>query len=536
MDGQLSFILDGQAGAEKTSAFSFSQEIIDTVLTHGSGISNGKMRIYEQFEKSLSAKENVTFLKNEYGWGGSAPVIIGTGINEQHDGKGITLARGFGNDAPKITLKWTQVEKRIGELIRMDRYLNPKEKEYYPKWLEEQEARRAELEEKRKNRQILSTAPKETPEQIAEEVSSEHYEYHLGDTVYIGASEYEILSFDDERVMLYDTEMPLFNKEFSRTEFDEKVRENPMNDHLKVPDQNAKPLEMLAQAKEIINEFCQNEYGSNADFSNLQEVGVAFTTITDDEIPIQVNANLVDFSIDQYLDGKLIESTKYRSMEEMIESALVYLDFDDLTSITDEQIENVLEVKTDKEPEPIKPQWEKKRSKVRSFDLHPDIPLAERNTFDLRNHPVEPAGKKERFRRNMEAIRVLKECEAENRFATPAEQIILSKYVGWGGLSEAFDERNSAWADEFLELRRALSPDEYAAARESTLTAFYTPPEVTTAIYKAMEQMGFKEGNLLEPSCGIGNFIGMLPESMANTRIYGVELDTISAGIAQQLY
>lgn len=536
MDGQLSFILDGQAGAEKTSAFSFSQEIIDTVLTHGSGISNGKMRIYEQFEKSLSAKENVTFLKNEYGWGGSAPVIIGTGINEQHDGKGITLARGFGNDAPKITLKWTQVEKRIGELIRMDRYLNPKEKEYYPKWLEEQEARRAELEEKRKNRQILSTAPKETPEQIAEEVSSEHYEYHLGDTVYIGASEYEILSFDDERVMLYDTEMPLFNKEFSRTEFDEKVRENPMNDHLKVPDQNAKPLEMLAQAKEIINEFCQNEYGSNADFSNLQEVGVAFTTITDDEIPIQVNANLVDFSIDQYLDGKLIESTKYRSMEEMIESALVYLDFDDLTSITDEQLENVLEVKTDKEPEPIKPQWEKKRSKVRSFDLHPDIPLAERNTFDLRNHPVEPAGKKERFRRNMEAIRVLKECEAENRFATPAEQIILSKYVGWGGLSEAFDERNSAWADEFLELRRALSPDEYAAARESTLTAFYTPPEVTTAIYKAMEQMGFKEGNLLEPSCGIGNFIGMLPESMANTRIYGVELDTISAGIAQQLY
>ena len=536
MDGQLSFILDGQAGEEKNSAFSFSQEMIDAVLTRGSGISNGKMRIYERFEKSLSAKENVDFLKNEYGWGGSAPVIIGTGINEQHDGKGITLARGFGNDAPKLTLKWTQVEKRIGELIRMDRYLNPKEKEYYPKWLEEQEARRAELEEKRKNRQILSTAPKETAEQVAEEVSSEHYEYHLGDTVYIGASEYEILSFDDERVMLYDMEMPLFNKEFNRTEFDEKMRENPMNDHLKVPVQNAVPLEMLAQAKEIINEFCQNEYGSNADFSNLQEVGVAFTTITDDEIPIQVNANLVDFSIDQYLDGKLIESTKYSSMEEMIESALVYLDFDDLISITDEQLENVLEAKTDKEPEPIKPQWEKKRSKVRSFDLHPDIPLAERNTFDLRNHPVEPAGKKERFHRNMEAIRVLKECEAENRFATPAEQIILSKYVGWGGLSEAFDERNSAWADEFLELRMALSSEEYAAARESTLTAFYTPLEVTTAIYKAMEQMGFKEGNLLEPSCGIGNFIGMLPESMANTKIYGVELDRISAGIAQQLY
>nr|WP_270497645.1 N-6 DNA methylase [Clostridium fessum] len=134
------------------------------------------------------------------------------------------------------------------------------------------------------------------------------------------------------------------------------------------------------------------------------------------------------------------------------------------------------------------------------------------------------------------AIQLLKKCQEENRFATPEEQIVLSKYVGWGGLSEAFDENNSAWATEYLELSSVLTPEEYASARESTLTAFYTPPEVITAIYKAMEQMGFKEGNLLEPSCGIGNFIGMLPDSMQDSKIYGVELDTISAGIAQQLY
>ena len=153
----------------------------------------------------------------------------------------------------------------------------------------------------------------------------------------------------------------------------------------------------------------------------------------------------------------------------------------------------------DKEPEPIVPAWEKKKKeKVKSFDLHPDVPMAERNNFDLSSNPVEQVGKKERFHRNMEAIKVLKECEFENRFATPEEQLILSKYVGWGGLSEAFDENNSAWADEFVELYTALSPEEYAAARESTLTAFYTPPEVTDAIYKAMEQMGFKEGNLLD--------------------------------------
>ena len=167
----------------------------------------------------------------------------------------------------------------------------------------------------------------------------------------------------------------------------------------------------------------------------------------------------------------------------------------------------------DKEPEPIIPSWEqKKKTKVRSFDLHPDIPMSERNTFDLVSNPVETVGKKERFRRNIMAIQLLKKCQEENRFASPDEQLILSKYVGWGGIPEAFDDRNSAWATEYLELSTVLTPEEYAAARESTLTAFYTPPEVSTAIYKVFEQMGFKEGNLLEPSCGIGNFIGMITD------------------------
>ena len=439
MDGQMTFILDGRAEEKKTSAFTFSQEIIDAVLANGSGFSEGKMRIYEQFEKSLSAKENADFLKNEYGWGGSYPVIIGAGIDESHDGKGITITKGIGKENPHITLSWSQVEKRIGELIRTDRYLNPKEKEHYPQWLESQEERRAKIEETKRNREILSNAPPEQeveptekePEE-AEQSQDVQYEYHLGDKVYIGASEYEILSVDDERVMLYDYDMPLFNKEFLRTEFDRKVRENPMNEHLIVKEEPA-------------------------------------------------------------------------------------------------------EERNEKEPEPVVPAWEQKK-KVKGFDLHPDVSMAERHTFNLRENEVETVGKKERFRRNIMAIQLLKKCQEENRFATPEEQIVLSKYVGWGGLSEAFDENNSAWATEYLELSSVLTPEEYAAARESTLTAFYTPPEVITAIYKAMEQMGFQEGNLLEPSCGIGNFIGMLPDAMQDSKIYGVELDTISAGIAQQLY
>ena len=209
---------------------------------------------------------------------------------------------------------------------------------------------------------------------------------------------------------------------------------------------------------------------------------------------------------------------------------------DDFKALSEHNGVEVKDVR-EKEPEPIVPAWEqKKKSKVKSFDLHPDIPMSERHNFDLANNQVEEVNKKERFHRNYAAIKVLKDCQNENRFATPDEQKILSRYVGWGGIPEAFDERAGAWHTEYAMLKNILTPEEYASARESTLTAFYTPPEVSTAIYKVLEQMGFQEGNLLEPSCGIGNFIGMLPKSMENAKVYGVELDTISAGIAQQLY
>ena len=662
-DSQLSLIESSQAEEKKTSAFTFSQEIIDAVLTRGSGVSEGKMRIYEQFNKSLSAKENVDFLKYEYGWGGSYPVIIGAGIDENHDGKGITLSKGFSENRPSVTLSWSQVEKRIGELIRADRYLNPKEKEQYPQWLEKEETRRAEIEEQKRNREILSTAPPGEAEQpdnddiigkeviiddrrfiiekvgkisgdvsmrdvtfedtvgfpinrvekidyvrtlLAEQSDKKNelntqYEYHLGDTVYIGASEYEILSFNDERVMLYDTEMPLFNKEFTREEFDRKVRENLLNDHLRV---TSLPAEGKSAAQKNISE---NSTETEQNFVPNTSYDDAF--FLDDE---SQTVTWMYYNPDSNSGGQYVTNTL--SYDDVIEAARQYEgasdffdylggiakqeladvgtewfaqaeeqfkqtpDFTDCTKATMESItkraKNFEMVKTnignvpiedyreivasqngfdsyeemynegirigngyDKEPEPIVPAWEqKKKSKAHSFDLHPDIPMAERHSFDLANNPVEEVNKKERFHRNYAAIFVLKECQKENRFATPEEQIILSKYVGWGGIPEAFDERAGSWQSEYTMLKNILTPEEYAAARESTLTAFYTPSEVITAIYKAMEQMGFKEGNLLEPSCGIGNFIGMLPQSMQASKVYGIELDTVSAGIAQQLY
>lgn len=763
MEGQQELIASAE---EKSSAFSFSQEIIDAVLTRGSNMSESKFRIYEQFQKSLSAKENVDFLKDEYGWGGSYPVIVGTGIDEQHDGKGITLQRGFGESDPRITLNWNKVEKRIAELIRMDRYLNPKEVELYPAWLAKQEERRQEQQERRAVREVLDTAP---PAKEPDEAT--HYEYHLGDKVYFGADEFEILSLAGDRVLLYDTKFPLFQREETRDDFERKVQENPLNDHLKVRDsevvpapseqknqeylqtkeeypdsillfqngdsfeafhEDAKvignilgiapstqqlaetleapiqipearlqlflnllndrgydvavstiedgelvtrniistskddpiesqpvgrieylgsngevgesieytseyqflkdikeenfygspmsivlyrnrsgetisqdflsqldpppqgfkvedfvpnPERLMEQAKNLINDFCVDEYSSEADFSDLTRVGIAYTTITDKELEVQVEVDLAHFQIRTLVENQVVRFTEYKSLEDMVEHGLTGLSFDDLVSVPDRLLTNFLEEEpqepdefedidpelirmqlesdepspfveqvmadverlaaAEQEPEPeleqeetevLKPSWEQNKTRVQTFDLHPDIPMTERHTFDLANNKVEEVNKKERFHRNYAAIKVLKDCQSENRFATPEEQIILSKYVGWGGIPEVFDEGADSWHTEYAMLKDILTPDEYNSARESVLTAFYTPPEVIQGIYKVMERMGFREGNILEPSCGIGNFIGMLPPEMQQAKMYGVEIDTISAAIAQQLY
>ena len=287
-------------------------------------------------------------------------------------------------------------------------------------------------------------------------------------------------------------------------------------------------------AKEIIDEYCREEFerDEGADYTNLSEVNVAYTTTEDDKHEIQAYVNLVDFRIETRVDSTVVRTEQYDTLEDLTERGLKNLSFDDLVYLSEEELEQV-----EKASAPVVPAWEKpKKSKVQSFDLHPEIPMSERHNFDLANNEIEEVNKKERFHRNYAAIAVLKRCQQENRFATPDEQKILSRYVGWGGIPEAFDERAGAWHTEYAMLKNILTPEEYDSARESTLTAFYTPPTVIKAVYKAMEQMGFREGNILEPSCGIGHFIGMMPDSMSESKIYGVELDTISAGIAQQLY
>lgn len=442
---QLSFI--DENSEKSVSDLEFTQEFVDRYLTEQHR--DTKFSIYEQFSKSLSTENNINYLKNLYGISGATSTIKGAGIGVNTDYKGVRFNRGYFDASAKEQLfKWNYIEKRIKTLIHEDRYLNSKELEEYPKWLDEKDQEREFIE-----------ASNNLAEKIIEEPTEEKYEYqyHLGDRVYIGADEYEILSIGISNVVLYDFRYPLFNREISKEEFDRKVQENPANDHLKVK---------VSDIKDNINEESSN-------------------------------------------------------IEENVK----------------EEISLPIEEEPEVQEENIVPVFEKKKSnKIKSFGIHPEIPTSDRNQFKITNDNLGEGSAREKFNNNVEAIRVLKKCEEENRFATPKEQEILSKYVGWGGLPQAFDEKDSSWSNEYSILKNLLDEKEYSQARESTLTAFYTPPVVIRSMYKALENMGLKTGNILEPSCGVGNFIGMLPDSLENCKLYGVELDSISGRIARQLY
>ena len=297
--------------------------------------------------------------------------------------------------------------------------------------------------------------------------------------------------------------------------------------------------EDVQKALDLIAKYKKDEFGydDDAPYEDLSDIGLAFTSTDDGEFDIDVGVDLVNFSITQRVGGTVTNERKYNTLDELITNELESLSFDDLVFLDEDTLARIKNEENGEQIVDIEPAFQAPpKANPYTFDLHPEIPITDRHNYNFAEKEIETVGKKERFRRNMEAIRVLKECEFDNRFATPEEQEILSGYVGWGGISEAFDESNNAWADEFRELYTALSPNEYEATRRSTLTAFYTPQPVISAIYKALDKLGFKQGNILEPCCAIGNFIGMLPQNMQDSKIYGVEIDNISAGIAQQLY
>ena len=615
IEEQTAFIEEFKAEVAKASAFSIPNEIINDHLANGSGFRDGKYRIYEQFRKSLSQKENADFLKNEYGIGGGTHAGGVSGYYYDHNAKGICISKGFADNATRINLNWLEVAKRIQLLINNDRYLNEKEKEHYAQWLNERE-------ERQYTEQGLSTS---------ENKDNEKYIYKVGDTVFIGASEYRITAKDDQQVMLSDANAPLFNKQYDIADFEHKIKENALNEHLKVilseeesntsviSETNTTPIndddyyfndaerkevvavyynpdaisggqfvfahityELISKAKDVASDMDSfYEYLDENAYTELIDVGTEeYRTVlseysdpnpdfigrneenmlqlialaknekitydkngyhaddldegdlikVDGEIWAVKSVSSYSISlINESGDKKFISNSPDSKWQETLVSRYNF-EFIGNREGTNTQVNNE---STDSKQ--LKTAHEHKKNRKQNNApsvLYPEINNDYRTNFHIDTDELGAGTPLERYYNNINAIRLLKKLNSEHRLATPTEQVILSQYVGWGGLPQFFEQSNS----HYNELKDLLTDSEYTSARESTLTAFYTPPTVISAVYKVLENMNFKNGNLLEPSCGIGNFIGMLPITMQDSKVYGVELDTISAGIAQQLY
>lgn len=662
----------------------FSQQEIDRVLTRGSGFEEGKYRINQMFSKNTTLKEKVQFLKKEYGEGGSSPAV--GFINVNYDAKGMSLSRyrEIGKDEIKITLKWDKVAKRIDELIQLDRYLNKKEKEYYPTFLQNQLQRQLEYERKSINQSFIP----ESSDDLQNENIPKEYQWNLGDSVYVGATEYKIIESDNE-ITLQDESFPLFLEYYSKDDFLKLLKENPLNDHLLKPiTQEVQDINIDSSNHTIIKRYIpeiENQIKRSMIYPALRDSDTtdeeAEDYIREELISIMPSYetkdpdfynrylndddfrnSLVDYLIDRtYEDysisndifnkeneenSKLFEKMKKivpRIMNEVsgfcnmitasdnddplmilydhdektidmfhyyevngIEVSEPYMTFkvdfskevlepisykndtidieissdnqnkdalstkDDLENYANQWLDRLLEKNYIVESEQVFKDSISKRDIYHidydgSFIVYTDMPYSLVKEFadnynytvsdkiqkeDVSIDPVQSEkinyqimdkylGKKtpkERYNDNVAAIRLLFSLEKQGRNATKDEQDILSRYVGWGGLADAFDESKSNWANEYLELKSLMSEEEYKSARESTLTSFYTSPVVIENIYKVLNNLGFRHGNILEPSCGIGNFFGMLPDEMNNSKMYGVELDSISGRIAKQLY
>ena len=743
VDEQIEMI--AKAEDEKASAFAISKEDIDSVLQKGSGIADGKYRIYRQFQKGEDRQKNIEFLKNEYGTGGGTHIFPdGFSGHSWYDSKGLAIDRNGTYTNHDLVLKWSQVEKRLRELIKDNRYLNPKEKDHYADYLESVSAPQYEIDTQRKiarqrfidahrdlppadkrdtlalrlsdfirdldryEKDLLSVVERSDLADVTAEQMEQHlsdpstvqqlidflaqvqwkttsvfsrsngwkfteelrelhplcYLYNEGDVVYIGADKYEIATLTEEKVYLQNAEFPILGQEYSRADFEEKLTENPANDHLKVVVTEKQRTEAPSEKKQdgiqfsigfsehpafydrqlndrytdlsfalgnkllgILDEKQHREREGDKNIGWYHKTDFVIKAVIggeefnyegrfdigDGEGDLIAHIkNFYDYALspkgeqlygddresllrgrDEFIpfleqhtelkpeDEKLLdeimatESDWYRTAEEAEEKPQANADkvngseapviemeqsTDDLIGreiIIDNRkylIESIGKISGDVSLRDITFQnnvgfpinrvekigYIQKLLEQEKTELPPEEKTetlaTDRHNFRITDDAIGIGGAKEKFRNNMAAINLLHELEIENRLATPEEQEVLSRYVGWGGLSMAFDEHNAAWAEEFKELYASLSPEEYRAAMESTLTAFYTPPVVIKAMYDVLDRLGFSQGNILEPSCGTGNFFGLLPESMQNSKLHGVEIDSLTGRIAKQLY
>ncbi len=539
-----------------------TQDEIDNRLGRGSGFSHGSFRIYDYFKEGHDSKEAANFLKNEYGTGGSSHALAGADHSyEDHDAKGIKLKKGnIGKPYAEVLLSWNVVEKRIRKLIEEDKYLSPEGKEAYAQYRVEQEQKaleqaqaKMEHETKVACKNAIEKAiaekfdgyrlPKDTAEAVIQEYGFERVSYVLANSVMHKRQDGRFSPENKEWAKVIEPYAMVKNADMV-VDSHPAVLNGFINQTRRYIEQEK---ELAAQAAEKITIDGQecikvDEWGTE------EENYVLGNSVTDNQF-FYAEVNGVAFEYDYQPQRGEVEEDYLNEMTErdidrhetevftQIEGSEDYPEGVEEPPLTAEDVQNRESSGQDiQKPEKVSDTSLEPDIEVPVKQVEPQIDKTGAVNFHITDDDLGIGTAKEKFRRNVEAIRTLEKIESENRIATLEEQEVLSQYVGWGGLADAFDESKSAWANEYQELKGLLSEQEYASARESTLNAHYTSPAIIRSIYDSLDKMGFEKGNVLEPAMGIGNFFGMMPEKMQESRLYGVELDGITGRIAKQLY
>ena len=624
-------------GFDSLRRYFISDDEINQALRGHESEFRSRLDVFSFFIRNTDAKEREKFLKRQHG---EYSGYHGGNDNRVYDSTGFFFSHGsIGAPYAQVNMKWPAVTKWVSNMISAGVYLYPSDTD-----------KMADYEINQLARQIMSFFSN-APDGFQRPTPRSDFDY------WEGVAEIQEQLSDPEQVnTIYVSMMQPLMEATQPSDRSFEIRKRGMEamesylagtfsvfgkDHTIRPLARQAVNEDLEKAKELITEFCAEEYDSEPDFSDLRKVDIAYTTITDEEVPVQVSVDLMDFKLDRYIDGIIVDSRKYSSLKELTEQELTDPDFDELTAFSEEQFAKValhgiqnkvvqrltdngeeiqiqlhvngfyynhygmtdgtaryidgpfdtledaaeevhnyhpqaaqiadsvpdMEEDTfdDIDPQQVREELAKggivdgklvdpealentpfirqvmadagaaelpPSSPILPHALQPEVAADDRRNYHISTNDLGIGVPIERFYHNVHAIELLHKLEAENRLATPDEQDILSQYVGWGGLPQFFEESNAHYA----ELKVLLTEDEYTAARESTLTAFYTPPVVIRAMYQVLANLGFQTGNILEPSMGVGNFFGMLPESMKSSRLYGVELDSITGRIAKQLY
>ena len=489
-----------------------TDEEVNLVVADGSGFEKGKLRIYRHFTEKKG--NNAEFLKKEYGYGGRT-WYYQNGENGWvgHSPAGLTLTKTCADGRFERKLKWKETAQRISYLLEMQHYLTPEEEKEYPVWLAQQQ-------EKQPPRAVV--VPEVKP------VCTE------GSVVYLeNGQPFTVENIGKFDVHLRDENFPLISRAVSREQLQPLLDAEPRNGGMVLPEvpQIDRDSNQMKQALSYIADYLRNEFDiTDADFSDLTQIDLGYTITEDEQHTIQVCADLERCTISKLVDNTLYAQETFASLKAMNRDLLSSLEFDALMEVDSNEIE---------EREPTEsPFVAEVMAKVERLSA-----AAEPAEYDLTNYvapcePTVPKGAKEKFAANVAAIQTLKAVEQRGTPATEAEQDVLAGYLGWGGLTDAFDPGKDNWHTEYEQLKVLLTEDEYTAARESTLTAFYTPPAVIHAIYRALERIGCMGGNVLEPSMGVGAFFGHRHSKFDthNAKLYGVEPDSVSGRIAKQLY